>query len=483
MSLASFIPTVKTEFDPTFKATGSGGMTLWSQCARKLGLFRTVSNNLPDGPQQTLAVQLAAGLSLGGHGQAAAELVEEDTKLQPILGIEKAVGKKRINPTLVALAGCKERKRNDAYRVVPSSSKGRPVRWQRVVQAPEPATPESLARLRSVNFDVLSRAIKLTPSGELQLGGFYCGFLDGSLLETDAKTCELAAKDRNGKLSVLFVGFWLGPYLLAADLFPGNTEEGTVALRLLERGLNTLDRLGIPRKKFLLLADSAYGQGHILEALAQSGIRYIVGMNRHRKYLTKKAGEFSDSYWSDSASPSRGNRLEKFSVFYYQGQDWKSKVEVMAVRYAAQDEVVLNDSFLTSNLTVREEKSLPQSCLGDSLLSSIWRTYARKQQCENHQKDLFIDLGLHHPSSSRACIIQVLYEIGNLALNIGVFVSRAILKDDFHKARLWRIARTLYSIPGLVSQHGRTLSVRLSTAPILAIQTAWKAAMEALARI
>ena len=82
MSLWIFVLTVETEFDQPSK-NWLGGIAVEPRdcCWACSVLFQ-----LPEhGPHQTLVVQLAAGLSLGGHG-AAAGLIEEDTKLQPILG-------------------------------------------------------------------------------------------------------------------------------------------------------------------------------------------------------------------------------------------------------------------------------------------------------------------------------------------------------------------------------------------------------------
>ena len=89
----------------------------------------------------------------------------------------------------------------------------------------------------------------------------------------------------------------------------------------------------------------------------------------------------------------------------------------------------------------------------------------------------------HHPSSSRTCVNQILYEIAQIALTIGVFVSRALLAKPFHKARLWRIARTFYTIPACIASHSRTIFLKLSTAPAQFIQTAWSGAMGKLASL
>ena len=451
MSLANQNPSVKYHFDENFKATALGGMALWEQAARKLCLYRAVHEHLSDPRAQTLTVQLAAGLSLGGHGQAAADLIHQDTQVAKVLGIERCVGPKRVHPTLVKMAGRRLRKREEAYEIVGGTKSSGSVRCKRIKRESEPATPEALASIRSVNFAVLRRAFAMIPKEELKLGDFYCGFLDGSLLETKAISGELPSKDRNGNQSVLLMGFWLGPLLLAFDLYPGNTEEGSVALDLIQRGLRVIDDLGIPRKQFLLLADSAYGQGHIIPALKDSEVKYIVGMNRHRRYLTKKVREFHPGYWDNTSTPARNHRFEEFCVFTYRAQEWDSNVDILAARYIPDDEIVAQTSFLTSNLTPKHLGMLPASCQGDSLFSSVWLTYTRKQQCENFQKDFLSDLGMHHPSSSRTCVDQILYEIAQVALTIGVFVSRALLQKPFRKARLWRIARTFYTIPACLS--------------------------------
>ena len=483
MSLANQNPSVKYHFDPSFKATALGGMALWQQAARKLGLYRALAQYVPDPGAQTLAVQLAAGLSLGGHGQAAADLIHQDTQVGRLLGLDRGVGPKRVHPTLVKMAGRSLRTRDKAYKPIGCPRSTRSAGWKRIRTESEPATPEALASIRLVNFALLRRAFALIPKQELKIGDFYCGFLDGSLLETKAVSGDLAAKDRKGNQSVLLMGFWLGPLLLAFDLYPGNTEEGSVALDLIQRGLRAIDDLGIPREQFLLLADSAYGQGHIIPALKDSQVNYILGMNRHRRYLTQKVREFHPGYWKTTSTPARNHRSEEFCLFTYRAQEWHSNVDILAARYLADGELIPQTSFLTSNLTPEHVGKLPASCQGDSLFSSLWLTYARKQQCENFQKDFLSDLGMHHPSSSRTCVNQVLYEIAQLALTIGVFVSRTLLTKPFHNARLWRIARTFYTISACLASHGRTLFLRLSTAPAHFIQAAWTRAMEKLASL
>lgn len=483
MSLANQLPSVKYHFDPAFKPTGIGGMALWHQAARKLGLQRALAKFVPDESAQTVVVQLAAGLSLGGRGQAAADLISEDTQAGKLLGIRKVVGPKRVHPSLVKLAGRRLRKRTEAYKPVGNPKTTRSAGWKRIHSESEPATPEALGSLRSVSFALLKQACRRIPKNQFKLGDFYCAFLDGSLLETDAQCSEQTGKDRNGKQSVLFMGFWLGPLLLAFDLYPGNTEEGSVAVDLIARGLRVLDALGISPDQVLLLADSAYGQGHILTALKDSKLNYILGMNRHRKYLAKKSKEFRPEYWKTTSTPCRNHRSEEFCTFVYRAEEWDSNVDILAARYLIHGELVPRTSFLTSNLTLDQVRKLPDDCQGDCLNSSMWRTYARKQQCENYQKDLLSDLGMHHPSSARTCVNQVLYEIAAIALTVGVFISRALLPEPFHNARLWRIARSLYNIPATLTSSGRTLFLRLSTAPIPAIQSTWTSAMEKLATL
>lgn len=483
MSLANQEPSVKSYFDSSFKATALGGMALWQQAARKLGLRRALDRYIPDPRAQTLVLQLAAGLSLGGHGQAAADLIHQDSQVGRLLGIDRSLGPKRVHPTLVKMAGRRLRTRDKAYQPVGNPLTTRSAGWKRIQTQSEPATPEALGSIHAVNFALVRRAFALIPKQELKIGDFYCGFLDGSLLETKGVSGDLAAKDRKGNQSVLFMGFWLGPLLLAFDLYPGNTEEGSVALDLIQRGLRAIDDLGIPREQFLLLADSAYGQGHIIPVLKDSQVNYILGMNRHRRYLSKKTREFYPGYWKTTSTPARNHRTEEFCLFTYQAKEWDSNIDILAARYLTDGELVPQTSFLTSNLTPEQVPQLPVSCRGDSLFSSLWLTYARKQQCENHQKDLLSDLGMHHPSSSRTCVNQILYQIAQIALTIGVFVSRTLLTKPFHNARLWRIARTLYTIPACLASHGRTLSLRLSTAPADFIQFAWTTAMDYLNKL
>lgn len=517
MSLSAFVPSVKAVFDATFKATGLGGLALFAKAAQKLGVFRTITSHLPDGPQQTLAVQMAAGLSVGGSGQSAADLISQDTEVPRILGIRDTVGPKRVHATLSAMAGrstrSKEEKqavgleietrRNEekekARRRKNRAKKKRRKKWtaeqepegestplnpaSRPVVPGEQWTKEREAMFREMEFEVLSNIVKFTNSADLKFGGYYPTFIDGSLLETDAKTSELAAKDRNGKESVLFMGFWLGPYLVAHELYPGNVEEGSVAAELLLRGFDILDRLGIPRDKILLMADSAYGQGHLISLLKKSKIEYIIGMNRHRKYLTKKAMEFVNTHWKSSDQPSRNNRTEQFLQFKHQALEWDSSVVITAVKFIAQGELVPQFSFITSSLKNKDIANFPESYKKELIQPTIWTCYAHKQAYENYQKDLLSDLGMHHPSSSRTCINQVLYSIASISLNVGVFISRTIAPKPFHNARLWRIARSLYSIPAIVTRSGRYLHLRLSTAVIPAIQLAWMASMEKLATI
>lgn len=144
---------------------------LWHQAARKLGLQRALADFVPDETARTVVVQLAAGLSLGGRGQAAADLISEDTQAGKLLGIRKVVGPKRVHPSLVRLAGRRLRKRTEVYKPVGNPKNSRSAGWKRIRTESEPAAPEALGSLQSVNLALLKQAYRQIPKSQFKLGG------------------------------------------------------------------------------------------------------------------------------------------------------------------------------------------------------------------------------------------------------------------------------------------------------------------------
>jgi len=543
MSLRARQESVKFQFDPKFKATARGGACLIAKAATKLGLTSQIAEEFPKEREQTLILQTVAGMSLGAHGQSAPDVIANDTQLATILGIDKPVGSKRTHAVYLQIAGGEtrtEEERNRTHNAVRAFRKEDKIirdkekaekRKSRKKASKKTNTKQKdlfgageqtgfdhdkgiaetvvmpNAESKSGQIDVLTdlcqkdnwgkeaqNKIKRLIIGNLKnildhskrgrwmRGNLYNIFLDGTLLESNAIVNPMNAIDRNGNMSMLFLGMWLGPLLIAYRLVPGNVEEGSLACEVIEDGLAVLKLLGIQPGEALLMADSAYGQGHILKYITDVGLKYVIGMNRHRKPLTKRMKKLPKSLWKVTKSPSRGYRDEHFYSFNHSTKNWNNRYTVIAVWYRKKDEVTWDYSFITTNLEHDELSEFTLLFGGDSPASTIWRLYSQKQADENFQKNLLSDIHMHTTSSSRACINQLLFALAILALNINVFISYCLMPQPFECARIETLIKQIYTIAGRVSRHSGYIIVTLATSVSHDIQKAFATAMEALDR-
>jgi len=306
--------------------------------------------------------------------------------------------------------------------------------------------------------------LKSVGTGPLRYGRWIPFFGDGTQAEVTGRCFDAACLDRNGNRSLHLAFTFLGPLLAASELRPGTKDEGLGMPPLIHRTLGIVRSAGLLESELLCLLDSAFGEDAVLRALhAYPLVHYVVGVNNLRQILTRKCIEQPASQWTQEKRPAPWLDKAAYCAFTYRADTWERNETVVAIRYTEKGELLEKFTFVLTNLDPKsvnaDRRRLGTSCYE----ATIWALYRHKQGMENFQKPALSDLGLHHPPSGRFGINQVFYSLAAIAFNLAAAISHAALPKDERGMRLWRIRRTLFYIPGLVTTHARQARIRLAT--------------------
>lgn len=429
---------VKVSDSPcTEHATSKGGLAALEAFARRTGLWSCCERLLParKDPSQgfsctAVVSAMVHGLLSGGRGFEATEPMRGDAPLLKILGLNRAPSAETVEHVTKYLS------QNNGH-----------------------------AKFQDVTYN---QCLDLVRRGKRQAlmnaDGFVPVWADGSVLEVEGTKFE-AQKVIGGKRGQLVAGAYVGPYLVASDFADEGEGELGLSRGFLRGAVKRLLDEGNLMNCSLVLLDSLYGDGPTLDLLESdlAGASYIVGANKLAQ-AQKQMAEFADADWIDTgANKRRGWHESAVCSFWLQCDGWQTKRLCIGRRWKTKDDMIYHYAGVVTSFR-REDARIAGKIERERLKyfeQAVWRLYDEKQGLEHNWKELLIDMGLHHPVSSKVQANAVFFAVAGLAYNLAVGFRRLALDGGSASMRLWRLRRDVIDMAAFVRTHARNVVVYL----------------------
>jgi len=406
-------PKCKLEITPQKLTSHGVGAVSFNRIFRELGLKRLIKKKLKKKLRRRgysdvcYVASLLASFLRGGRGLCGLDSLKKDKSYQDVVGLKG---------------------------VPAPSSMGEYLRS---------FSQEELEVIYEILAEVVIRIIRRVGKGQILYNGWLYCFADGSLLEVRGRYFEGTEKrDYNGNRSLLWLCFYIGPFLANMRLHPGVYDQHGDFKELVEPFLKQLKKYRI---HFFL--DSAYYDHKVIEdVLEREGFNYTVSVNKAVSPLERLAEGLPSSAWETLRDDRQ--ELRQVAELTHWPQGWGREHRYIGVRYRAKDEMFFHYYFILTN---REDLSP----------SEVVELHAIKGDFENQQKNLLCDMGLHHPPMHSLNANRGYYTLAALAHNLLQGIKLLYLPPLYHTKRNHTLVHHVLQIPARVIKHARTLVVRL----------------------
>lgn len=209
----------------------------------------------------------------------------------------------------------------------------------------------------------------------------------------------------------------------------------------------------LKKYKVHFFLDSAYYDHKVVEdVLEEAGFYYTVSVNKATAPLERLAEELPETQWQTIRG--ENGELRQVAELCYWPQGWAREHRYIAVRCRPRGEMFFYYSFILTN---RQDLEPREVCELHNL----------KGEAENQQKNLLIDLGLHHPPMHSLNANRAYYTISALAHNLVVGIKHRYLPAECQQQRTHTIFHHIFQIPARVIKHARHVLVRLEESLML----------------
>ena len=420
-----------------------GGLSLTEYLANRLGLWKTLQDQVPDRQGKYARIDIIRGavngLLSGSRGTASLSEIAEDEALLKLLGIKELPGEKIFWEELERLGADKV--------------------------------------LEALNEGLSQWACKLLQRCNeeewLNSHGFIPVFGDGSLLEGSDK--REGTKSIPGKGTGLMWSNWfVGPVMASQHLSAESEGEQKGLMDKLDGLLKeVLDPLQW-RSKSLFLMDSLHGDGPTFDKLEAEKLYYVIGANKLQA-AQKVLDELPQWQWQDVPQNERrsDSQAEQTCVAWVQCASWPNKRLLVGKRFKRQGELIWNTVSVITNLPAARLQESSQSSSG--FARKVWQLYSSKMGMENYFKDVLIDLSGHRVPCNKLSHNRGYYALLSLAYNLcrGVdLIGGQALREEkreqakTHKRapakwmRIWNLRGKLFSLPARIIVHARKATLR-----------------------
>jgi hypothetical protein len=466
---------VKAEFDDAICATTNAGAVIAERGFRRLNLKRICADYLPERNDDAkyastdIAYSTIAALITGGKGLKANEALRLNDLDAELFGLDAGLPTEgTIHNAMAEMAGLKPRKFHDAYgeagRAHPAIDlfgrvKVKPKHRRIIPEQPEAALSGNRESLDAFTGAMATRCLKALPHKVVYLDGYVIGFGDATQLEVRGRCFDAAEVDRNGAKALQWATFMVGPVIAAQSLDGGAAFEAHRLSGLIDNAAPVIEPLRGSRG-VLGLYDAAYFHNEILTLHEERDWKYIMSANLHRQKLEREIAPLNDALWSDlGPDDHRGWEAASVTVFKHRPTDWRHETRIVAIRYRPKGELFWRYTFFATNLGAGD---LPKHRVAEFGFGQYVRMlYSTKQAREDHYKTPLIDLGLHHPPSSRLGINEVFYALASAASNIAMVLRYRVVKGADRGIRLWRLRAQYFRLAGRLIRGAGTLRVVL----------------------
>jgi hypothetical protein len=466
---------VKAEFDDSIRATPNAGSVLVERAFRRINLKRICADYLPERSDNAHysatdpAYSTIAALITGGKGLKANEALRRNDLDAQLFGLEAGLPTEgTIHNAMADMAGLKPRKFHDAYGEAGHAHpaidlfgrlKRRPKHRRIIPEQPEAALSSKREALADFTAAMATRCFKALPHKVVYLDNYLVCFGDATQLEVRGNCFDAAEVDRNGAKALQWATLMVGPVIAAQSLNGGAAFEAHRLPGLIDNAAPVIEPLKGSRG-VLGLYDAAYFHDEVLTLHEERGWKYIMSANLHRRKLECEIAPLNDALWSDlGPDDRRGWAAAGVTVFKHRPGDWKHETRIVAIRYLPKGELFWRYTFLATNLSAGD---LPKHRVAEFGFGQYARMlYSTKQAREDHYKTPLIDLGLHHPPSSRLGINEVFYALASAASNIAMVLRYRVVKGADRGIRLWRLRAQYFRLAGRLIRGAGALTVVL----------------------
>jgi hypothetical protein len=466
---------VKAEFDDAICATPNAGSVLVERAFRRINLKRICADYLPERSDDAqyastdIAYSTIAALIVGGRGLKANEALRLNDLDAELFGLNAGLPTEgTIHNAMADMAGLKPRKFQDAYGEAGRSHpaidllgrlKRRPKHRRIMFEQPESALSGNRESLDAFTGAMATRCLKALPHKIVYLDNYLVCFGDATQLEVRGNCFDAAEVDRNGAKALQWATLMVGPIIAAQSLDGGAAFEAHRLSGLVDNAVPVIESFKGSRG-VLGLYDAAYFHDEVLTLHEERDWKYIMSANLHRRKLEREIAPLDDALWSDlGPDDRRGWAAASVTVFKHRPTDWKHETRIVAIRYLPKGELFWRYTFFATNLGAGD---LPKHRVAEFGFGQYVRMlYNTKQAREDHYKTPLIDLGLHHPPSSRLGINEVFYALASAASNIAMVLRYRVVKGVDRGIRLWRLRAEYLRLAGRLIRGAGALTVVL----------------------
>ena len=420
-----------------------GGLSLTEYLANRLGLWKSLQDQVPDrqGKYERIDIIRGAvgGLLSGSRGTASLSEIAEDEALLKLLGIKELPGEKIF---------WEELERLGADKVLEALNEGLS-QWARKL----------LQRCNEEEW--------------LNAHGFIPVFGDGSLLEGSGR--REGTKSIPGKGTGLMWSNWfVGPVMATQHLSAEAEGEQKGLMDKLDLLLKEVIEPLQWRSKSLFLMDSLHGDGPTLDRLEAENLYYVIGANKLQA-ARKALDELPQWQWQDVPLNQRRSDSddEQTCVAWVHCKGWPEKRLLVGKRFKRKGELIWNTVSVITNLPAARLQESSQNDPG--FARKVWQLYSSKMGMENYFKDVLIDLSGHRVPCNKLSHNRGYYALLSLAYNLSRGVDliggQALREEKREQAkrhkrapakwmRIWNLRRKLFSLPARIVVHARKATLR-----------------------
>lgn len=439
---AKQIRSYKYEFSED-SVSSFGGLSLTEYLANRLGLWKSLQDQVPDrqGKYERIDIIRGAvgGLLSGSRGTASLSEIAEDEALLKLLGIKELPGEKIFWEELERLGADK------------------------VLEALNEALSQWACKLLQ----------RCNEEEWLNPHGFIPVFGDGSLLEGSDR--REGTKSIPGKGTGLMWSNWfVGPVMATQHLSAEAEGEQKGLMDKLDLLLKKVIEPLQWRSKSLFLMDSLHGDGPTLDRLEAENLYYVIGANKLQA-AQKALDELPQWQWQDVPENERrsDSDAEQTCVCWVHCKGWPEKRLLVGKRFKRKGELIWNTVSVITNLPAARLQESSQNDPG--FARKVWQLYSSKMGMENYFKDVLIDLSGHRVPCNKLAHNRGYYVLLSLAYNLSRGVDliggQALRKEKRQKAkahkrtpakwmRIWNLRRKLFSLPARIIVHARRATLR-----------------------
>lgn len=410
-------PRIEVEFRSLEQATAKGGVFAIKAFAQECGLWERIASepalearkdrSKGYDPKVYVATFLF-GFASGGASMADFEKLNDEDGLKRFLGIKRFPDESTLG------------------------------QWLRGIGD---AGAQALMR---INRDFIAWALqRIAPERLLHCGQLEL-FFDDTQLEVTGKCFECAAVNYAGEKTLSWQTQWVGPFLAAGQLGPGNRDCSELLPELLEQ-CKPLVR----DYKTYLYADSGSSAGKYLEALASNVDQFSVSYNKWTDGPERCAKELPESAWSAEQTvrwrDGKKHRAQH-AWLRYQPEGCKQPQLYAVTRHQLeQGELFWRYAFICCEPEREQSAGL-----------AIER-HQLKGDKERLFSQVLTDLDMHHPPCKSLAANQAFYALGTLAHNLLQAIKLIHLPDHEQPIRIRTLLHVLMLIPVQFKRHARKL--------------------------